>query len=45
MTAQIALGRLEQPEDVAALVSFLAGADSNYMTGKSIIVDGGFLFT
>jgi meso-butanediol dehydrogenase/(S,S)-butanediol dehydrogenase/diacetyl reductase len=45
MTAQIALGRLEQPEDVAALVSFLAGTDSNYITGQSIIVDGGFLFT
>jgi meso-butanediol dehydrogenase/(S,S)-butanediol dehydrogenase/diacetyl reductase len=45
MTAQIALGRLEQPEDVARLVSFLAGTDSDYITGQSIIVDGGFLFT
>jgi meso-butanediol dehydrogenase / (S,S)-butanediol dehydrogenase / diacetyl reductase len=45
MTAQITLGRLEQPEDVAALVSFLASKDSDYITGQSIIVDGGFLFT
>lgn len=40
----ITLKRISQPEDVAACVSFLAGSDSNYITGQSIIVDGGMVF-
>ena len=40
----ITLGRLSEPEDVAAVVSFLAGPDSNYITGQTIIVDGGMQF-
>lgn len=35
------LGRLEQPEDVANLVSFLASEDSNFMTGQAINITGG----
>ncbi len=37
----IALGRGEQPADVANLVSFLADKKSDYITGQSILVDGG----
>lgn len=37
----IALGRGEQPEDVAGLVSFLASDKAGYITGQTIIVDGG----
>ncbi|OCK75227.1 acetoin reductase family protein [Lepidopterella palustris CBS 459.81] len=33
------------PEDIAGLVSFLAGKDSNGMTGQSIICDGGIYFS
>ncbi|MDK6804729.1 (S)-acetoin forming diacetyl reductase [Aerococcus sp. UMB7834] len=40
----ITLGRLSEPEDVAAAVSFLAGPDSNYITGQTLIVDGGMQF-
>ncbi|MBM9930087.1 (S)-acetoin forming diacetyl reductase [Pediococcus pentosaceus] len=40
----ITLKRLSEPEDVAAAVSFLAGPDSNYVTGQTIIVDGGVQF-
>ncbi|CEP22995.1 K03366 (R,R)-butanediol dehydrogenase / diacetyl reductase [Cyberlindnera jadinii] len=40
----IALGRGEQPEDVAGLVSFLADEKSNYITGQNIHVDGGIIF-
>ena len=39
--AQIPLGRLGQPEDVAKLVSFLASDDAKYITGQIIGVDGG----
>lgn len=31
----------QAPEDIAAAVSFLAGPQSNMMTGQSIIIDGG----
>ena len=41
---QIALKRLSKPEDVANVVSFLAGSDSDYITGQTIIVDGGMRF-
>lgn len=40
----IALGRAETPEDVAALVSYLAGPDSDYVTGQAIIIDGGIVY-
>jgi len=38
----IPLGRVEQPEDVAGVVAFLSSEDSGYMTGQSLLVDGGF---
>lgn len=39
--AGIPLGRVEVPEDVAGVVAFLASEDSRYMTGQSLVVDGG----
>lgn len=44
MAAGIALGRVSTGEDVAKLVSYLAGPDSDYMTGQSVLVDGGMIF-
>ena len=35
------LGRVGEPEDVAGLVRFLVGADSAWITGTAINVDGG----
>jgi meso-butanediol dehydrogenase/(S,S)-butanediol dehydrogenase/diacetyl reductase len=43
-TDGITLERLSEPSEVAGVVSFLAGADSNYVTGQSILVDGGMVF-
>lgn len=40
----ITLKRLSEPEEVAAVVSFLSSNDSNYITGQTIIVDGGMQF-
>lgn len=40
----IALGRAQTPDDVAALVSFLASPDSDYITGQSILTDGGIVY-
>jgi meso-butanediol dehydrogenase/(S,S)-butanediol dehydrogenase/diacetyl reductase len=39
----IPLGRVQTPEDVAAFVSYLAGPDSDYMTGQSVMIDGGLV--
>jgi meso-butanediol dehydrogenase / (S,S)-butanediol dehydrogenase / diacetyl reductase len=41
----ITLGRVEEPEDVAAFVSYLASRDSDYMTGQSVMIDGGIIFS
>lgn len=38
---RIALGRIEEPEDAANLVTFLANDRSDYITGQTITVDGG----
>jgi meso-butanediol dehydrogenase / (S,S)-butanediol dehydrogenase / diacetyl reductase len=35
------LSRLEKPEDVARVVAFLASADSDFMTGEALEVNGG----
>lgn len=35
------MGRLEQPEDVARAVAFLAGADAGFVTGEALAVNGG----
>jgi NAD(P)-dependent dehydrogenase (short-subunit alcohol dehydrogenase family) len=35
------LGRLGEPEDIAAAAAFLASADSAWITGQTLVVDGG----
>lgn len=40
----LALGRAQTPEEVAALVVFLASEDSDYITGQSILTDGGIVY-
>ena len=42
-TAGIPLRRLGLPEDVAAVVAFLASAAAGYVTGQAIHVDGGLV--
>jgi NAD(P)-dependent dehydrogenase (short-subunit alcohol dehydrogenase family) len=41
MGARIPLGRIGQPQDIAAVVAFLLSDDAAYMTGQSIAVNGG----
>lgn len=39
--SMVPLGQVGQTEDIAELVSYLAGASSRYMTGSSLTIDGG----
>ena len=41
--AQVPLGRMERPEDVASVIAFLASSRAGYMTGQAISVDGGLV--
>lgn len=39
----IPMGRVGKPDDVARVVTFLAGPESDYMTGQSVNITGGLL--
>ena len=41
MTARVPLGRLGAPEEIAAVVNFLASKEASYITGQTLVVDGG----
>ena len=40
----IALGRVETADDVAGFVAYLSSSDADYMTGQSVLIDGGLVF-
>jgi NAD(P)-dependent dehydrogenase (short-subunit alcohol dehydrogenase family) len=41
--AQLPLGRVGRPEEVASVVSFLLSSDASYLTGEIVDVNGGLL--
>jgi NAD(P)-dependent dehydrogenase (short-subunit alcohol dehydrogenase family) len=43
LTPEVPLGRAGTPEEVAALVSWLVGDEASYLTGASVVIDGGAL--
>ena len=40
--ARQAMGRLAQPEEIAALVVYLASDESSFVTGQAMVIDGGW---
>jgi NAD(P)-dependent dehydrogenase (short-subunit alcohol dehydrogenase family) len=45
MRKQLPMGRVGAPEEIASAALFLASADSSYMLGEEIVVDGGYIAT
>jgi 3-oxoacyl-[acyl-carrier protein] reductase len=43
LSGQIPLGRLGAPQDVAGVVAFLASEHAAYITGQTLVVDGGMV--
>jgi NAD(P)-dependent dehydrogenase (short-subunit alcohol dehydrogenase family) len=41
MVAGVALGRIGSPAEIASVVRFLASDEAAYVTGASLLVDGG----
>jgi 3-oxoacyl-[acyl-carrier protein] reductase len=42
IVSQTPLGRIGQPQDIATVATFLASADSGWITGETFLVSGGF---
>lgn len=43
LNAAIPLGRMAKPEEIAAVVTFLAGAGASYLTATTVVADGGMM--
>jgi 3-oxoacyl-[acyl-carrier protein] reductase len=39
-----AIPRMQRPEDLAGAVAFFASSDSDFITGQTLVVDGGYAF-
>lgn len=42
LVTEVPAGRLAQPEEIAALVAWLAGPENTFVSAQNIVIDGGF---
>jgi len=42
---RIPLARASQPDEIARVILFLAGPENTYITGQTVVVDGGLSIT
>jgi NAD(P)-dependent dehydrogenase (short-subunit alcohol dehydrogenase family) len=42
LTAGTPMGRLGRPEEIAAMIAFLASDDASFATGGEFVIDGGY---
>ncbi|WP_256091148.1 SDR family oxidoreductase [Nostoc sp. KVJ20] len=42
VTAMVSMGRIAQAEEVAQVVVFLCSDAASYITGQSLVIDGGY---
>ena len=42
LVAEVPAGRLARPEEIAALVAWLAGPENTFVSAQNIVIDGGF---
>ncbi|MFN0165474.1 MAG: SDR family oxidoreductase, partial [Bryobacteraceae bacterium] len=45
LKAKSVLGRVGQPEEIAAVMVFLASGEASFITSSNVVVDGGYLTT
>ena len=41
-TKEIPAGRMAEPQEIGEVIAFLASPAASYLTGQSIVVDGGY---
>jgi len=42
LVAEVPVGRLAQPKEIAALVAWLAGPENTFVSAQNVVIDGGF---
>lgn len=43
LAARVPLRRLAEPDEIARFIGWLVSAENSYLTGQSLVIDGGFL--